>query len=309
MATEDAPSQGLSAPARAIWADAGSTSWGQDNGESFYRRIEALADPAERIQLCRMFMDRQHASLRILQQIVYGTWRQELPRGDSPVDRRADFSELVDGGEEFRRRFAQLVDAAGSDPERAELLTVLVEDGARWLADLRERRDEAIIEALASGFTPRQLASRLRMSKTQIVNVRHRYLRDLESVGANTKEIVYRSATGVIMYVNDAYRDVTGVDPAEVVGKPVEAIGHPDDQAVVLPERDAAVRRGFGRFRHRVRLRTVDGGWCWVEADFSVITNPGTGEVEVHARAWPVPDPDPVPEGAARPPAGAPSAS
>ena len=106
------------------------------------------------------------------------------------------------------------MDAVGSDAERAELLTVLVDDGSRWLGELRQRRDEAIMEALASGFTPRQLATRLRMSKTQIVNVRHRYLRDLESIGAQTKDIVYRSSGGLVTYVNDAYRQVTGVDPA-----------------------------------------------------------------------------------------------
>jgi PAS domain S-box-containing protein len=285
-------SAGLSADARAIWADAGATAWGRDNGESFYRRIEALPDAAERIRLCRMFMDRQHASLRTLQQVVYDTWRHELPYGDSPVDHRADYRELVDDGADFRRRFGALVDTAGTDAERAELLTVLVDDGARWLGELRQRRDEAIMEALASGFTPRQLASRLRMSKTQIVNVRHRYLRDLESVGALTRDIVYRSSDGVVTYVNEAYRDVTGVDTADVIGRPATGLGHPDDQAVVLPQRDEAVRRGFGRFRHRIRLRTAAGGWAWVDADFFVLTNPDTDGVEVHARARAAPAAD-----------------
>jgi PAS domain S-box-containing protein len=283
----DDPSAGLTADARAIWTDAAATSWGHDNGESFYRRIDALPSTSDRIQLCRMFMDRQHASLRTLQQIVYDTWRQDLPYGDSPVARRADFAELVDDGSDFRRRFADLVDAVGSDAERAELLTVLVDDGSRWLGELRQRRDEAIMEALAGGFTPRQLATRLRMSKTQIVNVRHRYLRDLESIGALTKDIVYRSSGGTVTYVNDAYREVTGVDPADVVGHPAAALGHPDEQAVVVPMRDEAVRRGFGRFRHLVRLRTADGGWTWVDADFSVLTNPDTGDVELFARARP----------------------
>jgi PAS domain S-box-containing protein len=292
MGTEADPTAGMSADARAIWFDAVTTSWGQDNGESFYRRIDALPDAAERIGLCRIFMDRQHASLRTLQQIVYDTWRHELPYGDSPVDRRADYRDLVDDGAEFRRRFAELLDTVGSDPERAELLTVLVDDGARWLGELRQRRDEAIMEALAGGFTPRQLATRLRMSKTQIVNVRHRYLRDLESVGALTRDIVYRSSDGVVTYVNEAYRDVTGVEPADVVGHPAAGLGHPDDQAVVMPLRDEAVRRGFGRFRHRIRLRTADGGWAWIEADFSVLTNPDTGDVEVHARARPVGPPN-----------------
>ena len=203
------PLSGLSADARAIWTDAAATSWGQDNGETFYRRIGGLADAGERIRLCRLFMDRQHASLRTLQQIVYDTWRGELPEGASPVAFRADFGQLVEDGADFRSRFAELVDTAGSDAERAELLTVLVDDGARWLGELRQRRDEAIMEALASGFTPRQLATRLRMSKTQIVNVRHRYLRDLESVGALTHDIVYRSTGGTVTYVNDAYREVT----------------------------------------------------------------------------------------------------
>jgi PAS domain S-box-containing protein len=130
------------------------------------------------------------------------------------------------------------------------------------------------------------------MSKTQIVNVRHRYLRDLESVGASSREIIYRSDAGVITYVNDAFRAITGIDPADVVGRPVESIGHPDDQAVVLPQRDEAVRRGYGRFQHRLRLRTASGGWCWVDADFSVITNPDTGAAEVHAHARPAPATD-----------------
>jgi PAS domain S-box-containing protein len=299
---EDArPPDGLSPAAAAIWADAVDTSWGRDNGESFYRRIEALPDPADRIRLSRLFMDRQHASLRALQQVVYDTWRRELPSGDSPVDHRAGYRELVDDGADFRRRFADLVDTAGSDPERAELLTVLVDDGARWLGELRERRDEAIMEALASGLTPRQLAARLRMSKTQIVNVRHRYLRELDIVGAHTRDIVYRSSGGLVTSVNDAFEVVTGIPPTDVIGHSVLDVGHPDDQAVVMPTRDEAVRRGFGRFRHQLRLRTATGGWTWVDADFSVLTNPDTGSVEVHARAWPVPTPAAVPEPAPQP--------
>ena len=79
------PLSGLSADARAIWTDAAATSWGQRQRRVVLPADRRAADArTERIQLCRLFMDRQHASLRTLQQIVYDTWREELPDGDIP---------------------------------------------------------------------------------------------------------------------------------------------------------------------------------------------------------------------------------
>ena len=121
--------------------------------------------------------------------------------------------------------------------------------------------------------------------------MRHKYLRNLETVADRSSRIVYRSCDGVVVYVNAAFEAVTGMQAHDVVGTPVGAIGHPEDCAVVMPQRDEAVRHGCGRFRHRVRLRTAWAGWVWVDADFSVITNPDTGAVETHAHARKVPEP------------------
>ena len=80
--------------------------------------------------------------------------------GHTPAAHRAAYSELVVRGDEFRSSFAESLDALESDAERAELLTILVEDGAGWLAELRGLRDESIMNTLAAGYTPRQLARR-----------------------------------------------------------------------------------------------------------------------------------------------------
>jgi PAS domain S-box-containing protein len=280
----------LSVQARKIWDDAGATTWGRDNGRSFYAAVAALPDPAERIRLCRLFMDRQHASFRALQQVAYQAWREGLPSGQSPVASGSDYSRLVERGDDFRSSFEESLDGLDSDAERAELLTILVDDGSRWLAELRDLRDEAIMNTLADGHTPRELARRLQLSKTQIINVRHKYLRRLDTVGVQSRHIQYRSSDGVVVHVNQAFEAATGLRSDDVVGRPVGRLTHPDDRAVLMPVRDAAVRRGHGRFRQRLRLTTAAGGWRWVDADFRVITNPDTSAVETHGRARPVPD-------------------
>ncbi len=277
----------LSDEARRIWDDACGTSWGRDNGRSFMDRIESLPDPAQRIRLSRLLLDRQHASFRALQQLVYRAWRDQLPSDHSPVAHRQDFNDLVRRGDDFHGAFADTLDALRTDAERAELLTILVDDGAQWLAELRDLRDEAIMNTLADGYTPRQLARRLQLSKTQIVNVRHKYLRRPDA-GGRSRPIVYRSCDGVVVYVNEAFEAATGLCAADVVGRPVGRLTHPEDRAMLMPLRDEAVRRGYGRFRRQVRLPAAGGGWCWLDTDFRVITNPDTAAVETHGLARPV---------------------
>ena len=225
----------LSPAAQSLWTDANATGWGVDNGRSYIERIRALPDPDERVRLCRMFMDRQHASFRALELVVYETWRDGLAPDERPVAHSDDFGRLVDRGEEFRTSLAEILDGAGSDVDQAELLTVWVADGARWLGQLRSTRDTAIMNALASGLSPRDVARRLRMSKTQIINIRHRYLRDIEAVGAGTDDIVYRARDGIVVYLNDALRRYTGLDPADVIGRPTTELSHPDDYARFAP--------------------------------------------------------------------------
>jgi PAS domain S-box-containing protein len=277
----------LSEAAAAIWAAAARTTWGCDNGRSFAERIRRLPDPADRQRLCRMLMDRQHASYNTLWQIGFEAWQQRRRPGERPSAHARRYGQLHRRGAEFRQALGEILDGAGPDIDQAELLTVWHEAAARWLEELRLRRDQAIMNSLAAGSSPHDLARRLALSRTHIINIRHRYLRHIESVGSRSDDLVYHSRDGVVAYVNDALRTLTGLAPDTVIGRPTCELSHPEDYSRLARLRDEAIRRGRGRFRGDLRLRTVDGGWRWFQADFRVMQDPGTGLVHVQAVARP----------------------
>ncbi len=79
--------------------------------------------------------------------------------------------------------------------------------------------------------------------------------------------ITVLSRTGVIEYQSPACQRLTGFSAAELVGRNVFELAHPDDVALLRQRFDGHLKdpeRNLGspaeaRFRHRA------GGWCWVE--------------------------------------------
>ena len=72
------------------------------------------------------------------------------------------------------------------------------------------------------------------------------------------------SADGAVDYVNPQYTALTGVPLEAVLGTTMwPALVHPDDREVAEVAWDQA-REGASRFEVRYRLRSADGGYCWV---------------------------------------------
>jgi PAS domain S-box-containing protein len=91
---------------------------------------------------------------------------------------------------------------------------------------------------------------------------------------------VYTRPVGddALTYASPRFRDLLGVDPGQVVGRPgfVADRLHPDDRARVLALDEATDRSGEP-FVAEYRLRASDGSWRWVR-DEALLVNDGNGK-------------------------------
>ena len=80
-------------------------------------------------------------------------------------------------------------------------------------------------------------------------------------------------ATGRFIEVNDRFCEITGYSRAELLGRTMLSITHPDDVARNVPLFDAAVGQGMP-YAHEKRYVRPDGSVVWVNNSVSVITTP-----------------------------------
>ncbi|MBX3484554.1 PAS domain-containing protein [Phenylobacterium sp.] len=79
------------------------------------------------------------------------------------------------------------------------------------------------------------------------------------------------SPEGVLLQVNKAWSQFTGLGEAELVGRSVLDFCHPDEVAGIRARAEAA--RPGDVSEAEVRLRAVDGAWVWVAARRQVMEN------------------------------------
>lgn len=88
---------------------------------------------------------------------------------------------------------------------------------------------------------------------------------------------------GVYRYASPAAARLLGYEPAELVGRPVFDLFHPDELGLAQQAHEALRQSGVPTvITHR--LRAKDGTYLWFECSVRAIRDPGTGEVqEIHS--------------------------
>ena len=98
--------------------------------------------------------------------------------------------------------------------------------------------------------------------------VRKRREAAVQALLANSSDLVLSlDAAGVVLLASPTSERVLGRPPAELVGRPLTELTHPEDAHLVLALRAPASGVRLGRSSTaEVRLRHQDGSWRWVDA-------------------------------------------
>jgi len=100
--------------------------------------------------------------------------------------------------------------------------------------------------------------------------------RDFRVLTEHSRDIILRvDRDRRIAFVTAAIRRF-GYEPAELIGRQVEELTHPDDQALLRTGFDAVMAGApipsYGPFEHRIR--TASGDWVWTEGSPRVVPGP-----------------------------------
>jgi len=160
--------------------------------------------------------------------------------------------------------------SAGAAGQRVELRLVCA-DGSRWWAQVLFRRLEddggnAHVLATFSDISDRKAIDAAALQRAE--TGRHEAERRLAVLVEKTHDVItVLSKTGVIEYQSASGQRLIGFSAAELLGRNVFELVHPDD-ATDLRERFAGHVRDTSRIMTspaEARLRHKAGGWCWVE--------------------------------------------
>ncbi len=103
--------------------------------------------------------------------------------------------------------------------------------------------------------------------------------REFRRLAESASDVISRAdLDGVYRYVSPAAERVYGRAPAELVGRRVRDVVHPDDVAACAALR-AALEGGADQHVGEVRVAHAKGGWVWVEVRSTALRN-AAGELE-----------------------------
>ena len=130
-------------------------------------------------------------------------------------------------------------------------------DGSRWWALISARQlDEEEAAAYVSDITERKHAEQaLRESEA-------RFRAISEASPALTWQVDTR---GNVVYLNQLYMDMVGMNLEQLMPSNWRSILHPEDAPAYLAAFEQALRE-CSRFQHRVRIRTAKNEWRWLES-------------------------------------------
>lgn len=74
------------------------------------------------------------------------------------------------------------------------------------------------------------------------------------------------AATGGVVFVNQAFADITGLTRQQLLGDAWIALMHPEDAPAIAAQRAAAWRDGHAPYEFVARFRDAAGGWRWMRA-------------------------------------------
>ena len=99
---------------------------------------------------------------------------------------------------------------------------------------------------------------------------------------SDNKHIVSRTdALGIIEYGNDYFREISGYNEAELIGRSHNIIRHPDMPKVVFKLMWEKINRGEDN-RAIVKNLAKDGRYYWVVTEFKPIRDPRTNNIVSH---------------------------
>lgn len=96
----------------------------------------------------------------------------------------------------------------------------------------------------------------------------------------NIRDVVMRSnADAEYLYVSPSSRAVMGYAPAELIGQPMAAYLHPDDQITAIKTAVTAIEQKQTDLNQILRFRHKQGHYIWLESSLRIVYAAHTGEV------------------------------
>jgi len=180
---------------------------------------------------------------------------------------------------------------AGLDaPESAASMLFRAHDGAaswKWIeassVDLRSVADPPCIVVLARDITDRRRASSALDDAREALAQSEARFRALVTHSIDITFTV--DAEARVVYVSPAAERITGYTPDELVGISVIDLAHPDDVDLIIERVAGVLADPTYHEVTRVRLRTKDGSWRWLEVIGSNhLDDPAINGIVVNAR-------------------------
>ncbi len=104
---------------------------------------------------------------------------------------------------------------------------------------------------------------------------------DYRLLAENATDMIARvTPDGRVLYVSPACREIPGVEPSEMIGRPDWEFAHPDDAALLAGVRDPD-RRGQDVRTATYRGRRRGGGWVWLESTARPVRDASGAVVEL----------------------------
>lgn len=96
----------------------------------------------------------------------------------------------------------------------------------------------------------------------------------------NISDVVMRfNADAEYLYVSPSSRAVMGYEPAELIGQPMAAYLHPDDQATAYQTAVTAIQQKQTDLNQTLRFRHKQGHYIWLESSIRIVYGAHTEEV------------------------------
>lgn len=118
----------------------------------------------------------------------------------------------------------------------------------------------------ATSLTVLPVAAALRAQKKMVGQLREKEARFRMLAEHSSDIIMHLGVRGEFRFVSPAIRQLSGHDPAQMIGCMSNEFVHPDDRAACAAEHRACFAQPGEIRRFRYRARVADGSWRWVEA-------------------------------------------
>jgi len=172
---------------------------------------------------------------------------------------------------------------SGADRARAECRVATSDGGWRWMAmSGRLLRDDAG-EVIGDLSAMRDIEVEMR-GRSAVAAARAELEEAYRLLAENVTGVVFRSdAHGRFTWISDSVEQMIGLTRDEVLGRPFLDMVHPDDQAAVRRTQEGFARGEPGGMR--LRVRTKDGSYRWVDTHVRPILDPFSSGV-AHVGSW-----------------------